>query len=209
MISNFVQPRVWPHRQWWSVVIFLFLLQVGIIFWLGERERMALREAGKGMTLAFAPNQRAEIPGLSNPTLFVLANPHGFSGPAWLTIPQMDYDVPEWAGPTNLLNPPVKQLGETFSQFVHSSQEAGFEIAAKPEPKVEIEEFFPVLGLVNDQSKFWLEGELANRPMVSTLELNPVTASELLTNTVIQVAAEPDGRVFSTELLSRSGSKEA
>ncbi|MDB6124395.1 MAG: hypothetical protein JWQ71_3388 [Pedosphaera sp.] len=207
MTSDSIQPRAWPHRQWWGVVVFLFILQVGLIFWLGERERKVLRPIEEGITMFFAPRQMAEIPGFSSPTLFVLANRHGFSGPAWLTVPQMDYDVSDWTGPTNMLELPLKQLGRTFGEFVQSNPAARFEAGARQEPKVETEDFFP--GFATDQSKFWLEGELASRPLVSNFALNSWPTNEVLMNSVVQIAVEPDGKVFSVEMLARSGSKEA
>ena len=48
--------------------------------------------AGRRSPVIYSPaDQAADLPGVSDPTLFILPNDHGFSGPAWMQFPPSIY----------------------------------------------------------------------------------------------------------------------
>jgi hypothetical protein len=65
------------------------------------------------------------------------------------------------------------------------------------------------LPLENTESSFSIEGALADRPLLSQFALHSWPATEILTNTVVQIAVDAAGRVFSASLLVKSASPDA
>ena len=67
-------------------------------------------------------DQTTDLPGVSDPTLFVLPNSHGFSGPAWMQFPAANYQLGPWTEPPRPLPLAIPQLGATLAEFVRSNQ---------------------------------------------------------------------------------------
>src|SRR5579872_300719 len=210
MISATVEPYSWPRRRWWGGVTLVFLLHLGLIFWFAERKSAGPAPLADGPKIYLASGQMAELSGLSDPTLLVLPNRHGFSGQAWLQAPVLEYHPVEWTEPPRLLQLPVQQLGWTLGDYVRNSLSGPVEVAAKPEPLLNTAEFVTIPDLMPTQSTVSVEGELASRPLISVFALNSCQAPDILTNSIVQIAVDQEGRVASLPvLLSRSGSRDA
>src|SRR4051812_43830645 len=110
MIAATVEPEKWPRRQRWLMVALVMAGQLGLIFWLSQRDPVR-HVPVPGANFHIPEERRAELPGLSDPTLFVLPNRHGFSGPAWLAVPLLQHPSLDWVEPPRWLPHEVTRLG--------------------------------------------------------------------------------------------------
>src|SRR5438552_5810724 len=99
-----VEPVQWPRRRWFYAIGMVFLVQVGLIFFVAERPRQAQSPPpfGSVINLAMDPQteaQLAQLPELSDPTIFALPNMHGFSGGAWLKFTPDEHHFMDWTQP--------------------------------------------------------------------------------------------------------------
>ncbi len=197
----------WSGRRWLAVIALVALVHAGLIFWLGERKLVKPSSPPTGTAMYMPADQTAPFPGLSDPTLFALANRHGFSGPAWLNVPSLQDHSKEWTEPEP--SPaPTPELGRTLNEFVQGDVSRPFEIARKPEPQLDLMAYPAPASLLAAHSTFSVEGGLARRPLLSPFKLASWPAAQILTNSEVLVAVNPEGAVFSAVLLAKCGPKE-
>jgi len=201
-----VESRSWPRWRWAALIVLVLAGQVGFVFWLAARKVEQIPAPAAGPMIYLSADQSGDIPGVSDPTLFVLPNSHGFSGPAWMQFPAANYQLGFWTEPPRPLPLATLDLGATLTEFVRSNRPRSFELALKLEPEVDALGFLP---LEEAKSTFSIEGDFANRALLSPFKLQSWAAAEILTNTVVQIAVDSAGRVFSAALLVKSGSPEA
>jgi len=206
MTSPPVESQSWPRRRWAALIVLVLAGQVGFVFWLAARKTDQPPAPAEGPMIYLPADQSADIPGVSDPTLFVLPSSHGFSGPAWMQFPASSYQLGPWTEPPRPLPLAIPQLGATLAEFVRSNQPRPFELALKLAPEVDA---LGILPLEEVQSTFSIEGDLADRALLSPLKPASWPAAEILTNTVVQIAVDSAGRVFSAALLVKTGSPEA
>ena len=210
MIAASAEPRKWEPRRWLLVVVLIALLQTGLIFWLGARNLGRAHLANSGPRVYMPPDQRSELSGGDDPTLFVLASRHGFSGPAWLGVSPMENTLPDWTEPPLPLTRPVWEFGGTLRKFIATNLPAPLEVAGKPAPQMDAVELYLVPDLTSAESTLSIEGQLSDRPLLSQFKLKSWPAADIiLTNSVVLAAVNQNGDVFSAVLLSKSGSKDA
>ena len=209
MTSTSVEPRPWPQRRWWGFVALVFAVQLGLIFWLSGKSATRPRPPGSVPSLHLAGNAASDLLALSDPTLFALPHRQGFSGLAWLNIPQPPFRSFDWSEGPRWLQLSVQRLGAAFEG---SSETADFNppaSPARPEPELTIAEVGP-LPSEPAHSRLRLEGDLAGRRLITPIELQPEQHTDLLTDSVVQIVVNSAGRPISVPvLLSSSGSQEA
>ena len=209
MSSTSVEPRPWPQRRWWVFVVLVFGVHLGLIFWLSDKAVVHPRPPGSVPSLHLAGNAAADLLALSDPTLFALPHRQGFSGLAWLNIPQPPFRSFDWPEGPRWLQLSVQRLGAAFDR---SSETADFNppaSPARPEPELTLAEVGP-LPSAPAHSKLRLEGDLARRRLITPIELQPQRHTDLLTDSVVQIVVNSEGWPISVPvLLSSSGSKEA
>ena len=188
------------------MILLVMAGQVGCVFWLASRKPDIPAPPALGSMLYLPADQTAELPGVSDPTLFVLPNAHGFSGPAWIQFPLADYALGPWTEPARPLELELPQLGAALRDFAEANRPRPFELALKPEPELEAPAYLPP---EEPLSSFTVEGELANRPLLMPLHPASWPAADILTSTEVQVAVDGAGRVFSAVLISRCASADA
>ncbi len=139
----------------------------------------------------------------------MLPNRHGFSGAAWLQFQTPEFDRQNWTEPPRPLPLAVAQLGGSLSEYVRTNLPATFELAPKPEPELEV--VVPDANLGVARSTLTVEGELANRPLLSQFQLPSWPGTEILTNSEVLVGVDARGEGFSSVLVETkgSGSREA
>jgi len=212
MNSAVLEPVHWARRRWVYAVATVFLLQAGLVFLFGHRtqrrpEPPIFRAAIHLVTDHAIPLD--SLPGMDDPTLLALPSLRGFSGPAWLTFPLLEYQPAEWVEPPHWLLLDTTALSSTFSRFIRTNAISPPLIADKPFPPLPgYEPNFPNEPLPS-QSQLRLEGDLASRRLLAPLELQSWPHSEILSNTTVQAAVDAAGFTFSTVLLAGSGMKEA
>lgn len=208
MTQELVQPRPWPGRRWWTLVALVFMIQLGLIFWLGKPESVVPQPAELVPSLRLLSPGAAPMLALTDPTLFALPHREGFSGAAWLTVPPQEFRPFVWSEPPRPLTLAQEQLGMHFKWFMATNHLEALQVLAQPQlelmlPVVARSESFPT------QSVLRLMGGLAGRHLVVSPALRSWPAAELITNSVVQVLVAADGRPFSPILLKNGVANEA
>ncbi len=208
MTAVSVQPRPWSFRRWAGMVVLIFVVQLALIFWLGSRAPIRSRPAVAGLRLRLVTSASAELRALYDPTLFTLPHPKGFSGPVWQTAPRLDYRPFEWLAPTGHLPMTADRLGTTLPRLAETNQFGASQLPAQPEAEPTLPKLAPLV-LLKDQSVLQLEGDLAQRRLLTPPQLQPWTNLDILASSVVQVVVDADGRPVSVTLLSGSGKADA
>jgi hypothetical protein len=191
---------------------FLVAAQVGLLTLLSDRTPVTPRQPPPSPRFSLAPDRAiehylAQHLAADDPTLLGLVNPRGFSGPAWLSVPAPTHELRAWAEPPRWLAPEVDALGAGLWRVVRVGGDVSLSGIEKPAPEFLTVEL-PTAPLPV-HSTLHLEGDLAARPLAAPLELPDWPSSELLTNSVVQLAVNAAGEVFCATLLSVRGLKGA
>jgi hypothetical protein len=204
-----VEPRPHPRRRWWGLVVVVFALQLGLIFWLGARTPPQRRQVANAPALQLAGTAALEQLGLSDPTLFALPHQHGFSGAAWLSVPQPEFQSFEWSAPPRWLQLPLNQLGATFNEFIQTNNPGSSPSPPQPEPELTVPDSAPV-ALSRQRSELLLVDDLARRRLLAPPQLPSFRHTDILSNSVVQMAVDAQGKAVSFTLIPPgSGSAEA
>ncbi len=202
------EPFTWPRRRWWWTIAAVFVAQVGLILWFGKPGPVQPRPAGAAVTLRLAGGIRRELLALDDPTLFALPHLIGYSGPAWIRVPPFTNRPPDWSEEPRTLSLDLDQLSALPSRQVRSHPEAPLRLLPEVEPGWAPSEP-PPLALVPDHSRLHLEGDLNQCRLLTTFELPSWQYNEVLTNTVVQLVVNGEGRPTAWTLLSGSRSPKA
>ena len=208
MTSVAVESRRWSRRCWLGLIVLVLGIQVGLIFWLGERSPIRRRPAASGLTVRLAGSASAELLTLRDPTLFVLPRPQGLASPAWLKTPQPAVRAFVWPEPTNYPVPAMAQPGAAFNRFVETNSFLPVLPPVKPEPQRSLPDLQPQR-VSAGQSAVRLEDALAQRRLITPLDLHSWTNHDILANSVVQLVVDADGVPRSVTLLSGCGSQPA
>lgn len=196
----------------------LLLLHLGLIFWLARRSPIAPALPAAQLRVTLPSDPAAAMVGLMDPTLFALPNRRGFSGPVWMNPARPDRPVTEWTEPPRYLALRPGSLGATLEASAAAIVARPFEVAGKPAPRLDLPEIPLAVNLAPTASTLRVEGELAKRTLLSlsnqpaagfTLPAWPPAAGEVLTNSVVRLLVNNEGRVFSPVLLTGCGSPAA
>ena len=208
MTFALVEPRPWSRRRWWSMVGLIFGLQLALIFWLGETSLVRSRPPAPGLTLKVAGSASADLLALRDPTLFALPRQQGMPVPTSLRTPQPDFHAFAWPEPTNHPHLAIDQLGAAFNRFVETNAFDPLPLPAKSLPELTLPEL-PPLAISAARTTLRLEWDQSPRRLLTPLELRSQENPEILTNSMVQIVVDAEGRPTSVTLLSGSGSKSA
>jgi TonB family protein len=206
MTNAGVQPVRWSNRKWAYAVALSIAVQLALVVYLGERgkERPPRVRFETSIQLAADPwtdTQFGQAPALKDPTLFALPGLNGFSGRAWLRFPPPQHRLTNWTEPPQWLAPDVASLAAPMTEFVRTNKFPPLLVADKPlPPRIASGLSAPVVP-VRGQSDYRVEGELALRTLEIPLNLPPWPHSDILSNSVVQMLVDADGRTLSATLL--------
>jgi hypothetical protein len=207
-------PAGWSPRRLTCAIVGVFLAQVALLFWLGQRERPPPQRPTfpTGISLAvdeMSDTRFAQTAALDDPALLALPGLNGFSGAAWMRFEPLNYQPTESTEPPHWLALDDKSLGSTLSRFLEANGLPPSRLADKPLPPLQrFEPNYPNEP-VPQSSRWRVEGELASRRLLAPLALKSWPHSEILSNTVVQAVIDADGYTISPTLLSGSGLAEA
>jgi hypothetical protein len=209
-----LQSSGWSRRRLVCTSAVIFAVQVVLILWLGQRARRLPQRPAFRTTITLVPQgvPAEQFEGriaLEEPALFALPSLNGFSGPAWLKYPPLDYQPPEYSEPFRWLALEEQSLGATFSHFLATNVISPLLIADKPLPPLQRYEPNYPNEPVPAQSRLRVEGELAARSLKAWPAIKSWPHWQLLSNTTVQAAVDGDGSTLFATLLSESGLKEA
>ncbi len=203
------EQRRWPALRWCSLISLIFGLQLAFIFWLSDRTPVARRAEAPVPVLCLAGRASAEFLALGNPTWFALPHRQGFSGLAWMKVPEPEFHGFSYTNQPAWLPLPSQQPVSAFYEFIRTNDFGSARPLANTELALTLPELVP-LPLSRERSVLRLEGELAGRALLSRFELNSWrTNGAVLANSVVQVVVDAAGWPQSTALLKGSGSAEA
>ena len=230
MTLALVEPRRWSRPRRIAVVTFWLCAQVGLVFWLSDRRPVNRRPLKASPSLHFAANQSDELDysevgssanspnplpaptdmllALENPTLFALPQQSGFSGLAWRWMPSERFHPFAWSEPLEWLAPSAQQWDGAFKPAIDSNRSAALLATLESTPDLTLPEVSPPVAS-REKSAFRIEGELANRRLLTPLSLKSWVTTDLLTNTVVQLVVDGDGRPLSAMVLNACGAGEA
>lgn len=203
MNSAVLQPQSWPRTRLLVAALLIFAVQLGLIFWLSDKNPLAVRSAHNPPQLRVAGAGSAEWLALADPTLFALPHANGFSGPAWMSIPPPPVRTFSWSEPPRWLNLSTNELVADFNCFVATNDFEPWQTLAAPEPVLGLPEIQPLT--VPAESIVRIEGDLAQRPLVTRLAGRSWAGKDLLSKSIVQLLVDRDGRPASVTLL-RPGS---
>ncbi len=204
----------WSLRRWVVSLLAVFLAQVLLICLLGERlaPPRPAAPAHTAIHLAadpWATKQLLESLSLDDPTLFALPNTHGFSGAAWLKFSPVTYAIQPWSELPRWLALNAEHLGEPFAGFVRTNIWPPLLISDLPMPRSVIPDFQGLTVPMPARSEYWVEGDLAARPMREPLPVASWPCANVLSKSVVELLVDADGWTFSARLLTGCGLSDA
>jgi hypothetical protein len=203
MIAEELQTERWPRSRWFLLIAAVCFAQVSLLFWLGDAKPVPPRPLSPPPTLDLSGRARGEMLALKDPTLFALPHRNGFSGPGWLIVPPQKFTPYAWSEPLDWLPLPITELGGPFQQFVATNSDSLWQFAPPMQPLLTMPE--PAhTELLPRASTLRVDGPLSQRPMLAALELPSWPHAELLTNTIIQIVVDAEGKPVSVTLLRPS-----
>lgn len=216
MIASVLESARWKARRWLAAFASIFLLQFLFIYFLSTRSPSTPGSLSRSFHLQIfsAPWTEAKFSKIfleSDPALFAIPGTHGFSGAAWLKDPVRDYEAGnlfEQKEPPFWLTLNVGQLGDSIGQFVRTNRAAPGLRREDSAPKIQIR-LLAVADETKTNSQLRVEGQLAGREMISSAELASWPHTNLLSNSIAEVAVDQNGMVISARLLSKSGLEKA
>jgi hypothetical protein len=188
------------------MILLVVILQVASIFWLEDQPKPKKSTAAEAPILRLA-NHSSELLTLNDPSLVALPQQHGFSGPAWMRLPQLPAPSFEWRPPIQWLEPRFDDAGKLFTAFMRTNE---FAADAAPGSQSELLPAECISLAARARSTWRVEGEIAARRLLTAMDLPSWPAVEILTNSVVQLLIDSAGKPVSLALLPPgSGSPEA
>ena len=204
MIAASTQPEAWPQRRWIIIVLLVFIAQVALIFSLSEKPRPRSQSYVSSPMLRLTNPGTNEVLSLLDPTWFALPHRHGFSGPAWMKTPGVPLRAFSWSEDLQPLALAARDLGSAFNRFVATNDFAASQVLAPPDPIFNLPAVHPLP--LASSSSLRIEGGLAHRRLLTPLTLPLWSHTELVSNSVVQLLVDADGRPVSAgTLLASSG----
>jgi len=204
MTGAVMEGQPWSRRRWlWIVALFLGA-QVIVIYWLGERGPAKPRTPAPVQTLRWWQNASEEWLALNDPTLFALPHRQGFSASVWLNLSTLEPRRFAWTEAPDWLTLPEAELGRLPSRAEETNGGTRIRLPPMPPSELPLPELVPLLALT-EVSRLRLADQLADRPLLTPIQLADPTNSDILTNTVIQMVVDSLGRPRSFTLLASSG----
>jgi len=186
------QHRSWGRRQWCTLLGLVVTVQLGLIFWLGERGEPRPRNVTGAPALRMAATVASGWLALQDSTLFALPHQQGFSGPAWFHGSKPPGQPYLWAEPDHWDEPNPAQLAAPFELLIRSNSPSPMPELAHPEPELTASAV-DMSQKLRQETGFRITGALAKRRLLAPVTLPSWTNADTLTNTVIQMVVGGNG----------------
>lgn len=192
----------------WIAVGVVFAAQVALLFWLRTPPAPPAPPVDAAPAIDMHVKGSEELLALQDPTMFILPHRENFSGAGWLKEPRMKFTPTNWTEPPRPLPLRPQQLGETFTAFMQTNLPPRFQPKLASELDMFAADRAPMQS-ISTPSTLRIAGDLAKLRLLTPLHLPPQTDSNLLSDTVVQVLVDAEGRPFSQVLLASSGNGNA
>jgi hypothetical protein len=205
-------PPGWSRRRWLLTLSGIFLAQLALVFLFQQGGHTPPKKPTPATDYRLEPSiltsrQIARSFFTVDPTLYSSASLHSFSGPAWLRLEPPGYTFPSSERPANWLKINTNQLGQ--APIGLSRLSSPLQTLPVASPKLELLLNYLVPDTVRTQSLVTLDGDLIARASETTRTIPPWTSSDMISNSVVELAADACGQVISVRLTGHCGSPEA
>jgi TonB family protein len=193
----------WSRQRGLTFVALIFAAEVAIIFALGEKQFPPPRAVANVPQLTLADSS-SELNALDDPTLFALPHANDFASAVWGQMPVAPR--PSFRSTEPPLPPPLaaENLGAVFARFMQTNQFAALPLDFKPEPKLS-EPVLPPPPVFADASTLQIEGDLAQRKLLTPENLSSWPWADVIAPGKVQVLVDKAGNVVNAVLLEASG----
>ena len=198
----------WSHRRWFWTVLLVFAGQAGLAWWLCEQGHSPASRDAPATRVRLGTDTLGEgrwgaQSATSDPTLLALANPHGFSGEAWLRMQPFPYELTNRLEEPRWLQDTPDRLAASLSRFFETNWIAAARVTEAPHPSL-----LPPPGTIRPmkiEASLFLEGELAGRRLISSDALPTPDPGTIPTNCVVRLAVTAEGDALSPVIWTTSG----
>jgi len=204
----------WSARRWFTWLGLAFFAQIAMLWLFGERPAPRQPPATFATRVSMLDPGRPAGAGdpwmtLSDPAIVPLSGRHGYSGEAWMHFEPVPHTVADWEDRLQILAPDERQLGMALIAAIEEEPVPPLRIADTGLPAPVLDQL--VVPALRPPEASWLERSesLHARPLLGGPALPSWTRAEILTNTVIRLAVQPDGTVLTASLLQSCGLAEA
>jgi hypothetical protein len=209
-----LEGRPWSARRFYYATLVAFILQVSLVWFLADRPKPAqppeVFQTRVQLATVTWPTQDWQNQLHPADSVFIpLPNQHGFSGDAWLRFRPLAYVPENWHDSEVWLAPDTRNLGTAFQKLAAREGGTPTHVGGRPILPLAGDELVAPNLLLPTRSELDIEGDLAGRKLQLWSALPSWPHHDILTNTVIQVAVQADGLVFSAALLLPCGLPEA
>jgi hypothetical protein len=189
----------WPGQRWFALIVLVLAAQLGLVFFLGEKHFTPQRPMGIVPKLKLA-GESDELLALDDPTLFAVPHARDFTAGVWRQ-PRIVQPSFRWTAPAGELpQPAANNLGATFAQFMKTNRFAEPPLEFKPALPVTAP-VLPVQPVFAENSWMQIEGGLAQRKLLGSVNLTNWPYSDMIAPSRVQVLVDTDGAVVSAVLL--------
>lgn len=206
-MNGLTETHPWSTRKLATAIGIAVLVQLTLIYWFSAWTPAVPRTAEARPVVQFAADRQTEMLALTDPTIFSRAHPRGFSGRAWITVPEHDYQPGVTDGPPATLAPAAETLGATFRAYILTN-DSGRWTARYLEAPAPTQ---PTAGLVfrtPTQSRLSVKGPLAILPLLFAPPLPVWTNADILAPSEVLLLVDARGNPVSATLVQpRSGYK--
>ncbi len=202
--ENFVAPNPktepkWPLRKWLLIIALILMAHVAAIFIFGEYKFAAPRAIANVPHFQLA-NNSSELVALDDPTLFVLPR---MGNSKLLKMPNVKPVPFRWSENPHFLPLASETLGATFAQFMQTNAFEIFQPDFKPQPDLSAPAVL-LEPLFAEKSTLQIEGDLAQRPLASKMDLPDLPYADVIAPSKVQALVDANGNVVSAILLPQN-----
>lgn len=191
-----VHRESWSRLRWGCYVLLAFAAHVGLIFIFGSRKPVTPRAVVNAPRFQLA-SRHNEMLALADPTLFALPHARGFAAAAWEQLPRIEFVPFRWTEPPQVLALPSAHLGSAFIHFAETNVVPPPVLETLPPPQPSFGTTSGRLTSLRQYSRLMRGGDLAQRDWLTPpAPLPSWPANDLLTNSVVRVVVDAEGRVF-------------
>jgi hypothetical protein len=191
-----IESESWSRKRLWTVVAFVFAVQAALVFRWRDRPPVPVTEAVPGPLIHLINARPEDLPGVEDPTLFVLPHEQSFSGAFWMKVPSREIRVENPPEPLAWLPVSGQPFGMEFARFVQTNSTTSFQTIVQIEPALVMPDVPPAIP-ISMPSTLRIEGDLARRRLLSRVELPPQENRDLLTNSLVRLAVDARGNTLS------------
>lgn len=192
----------WSRRRWAWAVAFILGVHVLLISYFSDKlafssvsnQETALRTV-RLVSEKSVRERFSEVLMLTDPTLFVLAHPNGFSGVAWSQAASIPYSLSVKVEPPLTWSNAPAALGMEFAKRIDAPSMPGMAAALRDLPSPPRIAPPEVPGTI--ETSVQITGDLARRRVLRMPELAPIDPGLLTSNCVIHVVVDSGGDMIS------------